>query len=225
MRYGVIGHSGRMGRALAAAFRAEGHELVLSVDENGGDFLDEPQVIVDFSRPGALATTLGLCEKYGAALVLGTTGLSAGQLEGVDEFAQSCPVVQSANFCPGINLLAMILGDYGDMLSGWTMEIVEAHHDGKVDAPSGTALMLMESAGRGCPIHSLRMGNLPGDHTAVFSNGDELLTLSHRTVNRSIFAQGALRAAEFSVIAPPGRYTFQDVLRSGAGRRREAARV
>ena len=218
MKYGIVGHSGRMGQEVAAAFGAAGHKLVLTVDENGGELLGEPQVIVDFSRAEALATTLGLCEKHGAALVLGTTALSETQQADVRALAQSRAVVQSANFGPGINLLAMILRDYKEMLGDWTMEIVEAHHDKKVDAPSGTALLLMEPTGRTCPIHSLRMGNLPGDHTVCFSNGDELLAFSHRIVNRAMLAAGALRAAEFAATAEPGYYPFQDVLRAGAGR-------
>lgn len=224
MNYGIIGYSGRMGQALAAAFDAAGHRLVLTRDENGGQVLDEPQVIVDFSRPGALVTTLGLCEQYGAALVIGTTGLDDAQLADIAAFAQSSPVVQSANFSPGVNLMAMILDDYRALLGGWAMEIVEAHHDKKADAPSGTALLLMASAGRDCPAHSLRLGNLPGDHAAVFSKGDELLTLSHRALNRSIFAQGALAAAEFAAVAPPSRYTFRDVLRAGARLPKEETR-
>ena len=207
-----------MGREIAAVFTEAGHKLVLTIDEYGGELLGEPQVIVDFSRSAALAATLELCEKHGAALVLGTTALDETQQKEVRALAQSHAVVQSANFGPGINLLAMILRDYREMLADWTMEIVETHHDKKVDAPSGTALLLMEPTGRTCPIHSLRMGNLPGDHAVLFSNGDELLSFSHRIVNRSMLAKGALHAAEFAATAGPGHYTFQDVLRAGAGR-------
>lgn len=220
VRYGIVGHSGRMGHEVASVFAEAGHELVLAVDEHGGDFegalgaSGAPRVIVDFSRPAALDATLALCEEHEAALVLGTTGLDDEQLAAVRALAATRAVVQSANFGTGINLMAMILRDYAAMLSDWSLEIEETHHDKKVDAPSGTALMLMESTGRTCPIHSLRLGNLPGDHAVHFSNGDELLSFSHRIVNRTMLARGALRAAEFAAGAKAGFYTFEDVLRN-----------
>jgi len=215
MRYGIVGSSGRMGLEVAQVFGAAGHELVLTVDENGGAGAEaSPAVIVDFSRSAALPGTIALCREHGAALVLGTTGLSGDDRASVQELAASRAVVQSANFGPGINLLSMILREYAPILSDWTMELTEAHHEKKIDAPSGTALMLMHATGRECPIHSLRLGNLPGDHEALFSNGDELMTFSHKVINRRSFAHGALLAAGFAVNSPPGLYDFEDVLRA-----------
>ncbi len=228
MRYGIVGHSGRMGREIASVFAEAGHELTLAVDERGGDSCSAsgaPQVIVDFSRPAALDATLALCGRHDAALVLGTTGLDDAQLAAVRLLAKTRAVVQSANFGTGINLMAMILRDYAEMLGDWTMEIVDVHHDKKVDAPSGTALMLMESTGRTCPVHSLRLGNLPGDHTVHFSNGDELLSFSHRIVNRTMLARGALCAAEFASGAKAGFYTFQDVLRAAGAKKIQAGGI
>ena len=215
MRYGIVGSSGRMGLEVAQVFGAAGHDPVLTADENGVAGTEaSPAVIVDFSRPAALPGTIALCREHGAALVLGTTGLSGDDRASVLELAASRAVVQSANFGPGINLLAMILREYAPILNDWTMELTEAHHEKKIDAPSGTALMLMRATGRECPIHSLRLGNLPGEHEALFSNGDELMIFSHKVINRRSFAHGALLAAMFAADSPPGLYDFEDVLRA-----------
>lgn len=213
MRYGIIGFSGRMGQELVAQFTRKGHKFVLSVDENGEKVLDSPQVILDFSLPSALPATLRLCREHGCALVSGTTGLSEEQLAEISGLASTIAVVRSSNYGAGINILAMILKDYSDMLAEWEMEIEETHHNKKIDAPSGTALMLMRAAGRVSPAHSLRLGNLPGDHTVHFALDDELLSFTHRAVNRSMLAAGALRAAEFAGRAGAGYYDFCDVLR------------
>ncbi len=214
MRYGIVGASGRMGREIAALFERAGHELVLAVDEHGMREDGTPQLVVDFSLPPALPTTLELCRRFGAALVIGTTGFDEAEKKRIRALSEECAVVYSANFGIGINLLAMILADYADLFADWELEIVEAHHNRKKDAPSGTALMLMEATGRTCPTHALRLGNLPGDHAVVYGREDELLTFSHRIVNRSLLAVGALRAAEFAHGAAKGWYTFQDVLRA-----------
>lgn len=213
MRYGIVGYSGRMGCELATIFEAAGYELTLTVDANRENVVKAPKVIVDFSLPAAWPATLRLCREYDAALVLGTTGLSTEQLTEVGALARDVAVVHSSNFGIGTNLLAMILRDYRELFADWELEIEETHHNKKKDAPSGTALMLMNAAGRDCPTHSLRLGNLPGDHTLHYARGDELLSFTHRAVNRSMFAAGALRAAEFAADAESGYYNFEDVLR------------
>lgn len=214
MLYGIVGYSGQMGRELAALFENAGHKLVLEVDADSKRVHGSPQVIVDFSLPAAWPSTLSLCREHGSALVLGTTGLDAAQAREARELADAAAVVHSSNYGVGTNLLAMILQNYGPMFSDWEMEVIEAHHNRKKDAPSGTAKMLMEAAGRDCPTHSLRLGNLPGDHSVCFALGDEVLTFTHHAVNRSMFARGAMKAAEFAVSAAPGYYSFQDVLRA-----------
>lgn len=216
MRCGIVGYTGRMGKEIGTLLREAGHDLVLTADAAGESVRGEPRVIFDFSLPGAWPGTRRLCLRYNAALVLGTTGFDGAQLEQARELGRTVPVVQSANFGIGINLLAMIMRDYSCMLADWELEISEAHHNKKKDAPSGTALTLMEAAGRACPAHSLRLGNLPGDHAAHYALGDELLTFTHRAVSRNIFAGGALKAAEFALRAGKGYYSFQDVLRAGA---------
>jgi 4-hydroxy-tetrahydrodipicolinate reductase len=212
IKYGIVGYSGRMGNEISDAFSSRGHELVCTVDVGGETIRDIPDVIIDFSRPAALSATLRICRECSSALVLGTTGLSESDVASVRELSDAVPVVHSSNFAIGINILGKILSDYANILGDWEMEMEEMHHDKKKDAPSGTALSLMAQAGRTCPAHSYRLGNLYGDHAIYFSNGDELLTFSHRAVNRSIYAWGALRAAEFAVGAENGYYSFKDVL-------------
>ena len=217
MRFGVVGSSGRMGCEVICIFGEAGHELVLSVDEASRDITGTPEVILDFSLPAGLQASIALAREYGCALVVGSTGLSDEQVGELRRLGASCAVVHSSNFGIGINLLSMILEDYRGQFADWDMEIVETHHDKKRDAPSGSALMLADATGRDFPagrMHSLRLGNLPGDHAVHLSNGDELIVLSHRLVSRAALAAGALRAAEFARSAPAGYYTFRDVLRT-----------
>jgi 4-hydroxy-tetrahydrodipicolinate reductase len=214
MKYGLVGHTGRMGKEISSLFGRCGHELVFTSDIDGEHLVEPPQVVMDFSRPQALESTIRVCRDNSAALVLGTTGLCESDVEAVRELANSIPVVHSSNFGVGITLLCLMLADYASIFQDWEMEIEEKHHNKKADAPSGTALSLMAAAGRNCPAHSLRLGNLPGDHTVYLANGDELLTFSHRVINRSVLAKGALRAAEFAETTAKGYYTFQDVLRA-----------
>lgn len=203
-----------MGQELASLFEKAGHEFTLAIDAEAEKITAAPQVIVDFSLPAAWTSTLRLCRENSAALVLGTTGFSDTQRQEVLELSKTAAVIHSSNYGVGVNLLAIILRDYSDMLSDWEMEVVEAHHNRKKDAPSGTAKTLMEAAGRTCPTHSLRLGNLPGDHSVCFALGDEVLTFTHHAISRSMFARGALKAAEFAVSAAPGYYSFQDVLKA-----------
>lgn len=214
MRFGIVGYSGQMGHELASLFENAGHNLTLTVDLDSEKVKASPQVILDFSLPTAWASTLRLCREHSSALVLGTTGFNEEQLREVRKLSESVAVVHSSNFGVGTNILAMILQNYSSMLSDWEMELVEAHHNRKKDAPSGTAKMLMSAAGRCCPTHSLRLGNLPGDHSVCFALGDEVLTFTHHAISRSMFARGAMRAAEFAATAVPGYYSFQDVLKA-----------
>ena len=213
MRYGLIGYSGRMGREIEAIFSRAGHELVLKADERGEEYSASPEVIVDFSQPTALPGTIRLCRAHNTALVLGTTGFSEADFAQIRSLSEQHAVVHSSNFSVGVNLLSMILADYAKLFERWEMEITETHHNQKKDAPSGTALMLMQAANRDCPTHSLRLGNVPGDHTVTYALDDEVLSLTHHAIKRSIFAAGALVAAEFAHTAPSGYYTFRDVLR------------
>lgn len=210
MRYGVVGASGRMGQELLKVFAA--HECVYAADVDGVRETGAPQVVLDFSSPKALPVTIGACERFRAACVVGTTALGDGDLAALRDLATRVPVVQSFNFSQGVTILKMMLRSFAPLLAGWDAEIVETHHNKKKDAPSGTAILLGKAVGRDCPTHSLRLGGVPGDHSVVFANDGEVLELSHRAISRSVFALGALRAAEFALRAKPGYYTFEEVI-------------
>jgi 4-hydroxy-tetrahydrodipicolinate reductase len=210
MRYGVVGHSGRMGNEIVRAFH--GHELTLTIDAEKEWKDKAPEVIVDFSSPAATSRTIEMCREHESALVIGTTALSSKQLQELMELGHSVPVVQSFNFSTGINILKIILRESGYMLSDWEMVMSETHHSKKKDAPSGTAILLQEASGRECDIASLRMGGVPGDHEVYFANEGEVVKFSHRALSRGVFALGALKAAEFAVTKDQGFYTFEEVI-------------
>ena len=215
MNYGLIGATGKMGREIVNVFKD--HSLVLTVDSKGEELHGTPRVVVDFSSRGALDRTLAVCARHKAALVLGTTALEESDFTRLREYGEIAPVVQSYNFATGVNILKMILREYAPLFEGWDLEVLETHHNKKKDAPSGTAILLRDATGRDCPTHSLRMGGVPGDHAVLFGNDGEVVTFGHRAIARNVFAIGALRAALFTLTAPPGFYTFEDVLKNTRG--------
>ncbi len=216
MRYGLVGAAGRMGGEIRKAFAA--HDLVFTRDVDGETHTGTPQALVDFSLPAAFPSTIAAARRFACPLVIGTTGLSAEQLAEVRILGEQTAVVQSFNFATGVTLLKMMLREFAPFFADWDAEISETHHNKKKDAPSGTAILLREATGRDCPTHSLRMGGVPGDHTVFFANEGEVLSLTHRALSRSVFALGALKAAEFTVSAAPGFYTFEEVLSCGLKR-------
>ncbi len=216
MRYGLVGAAGRMGGEIRKAFAA--HDLVFTLDVDGETHTGTPQALVDFSLPAAFPSTIAAARRFACPLVIGTTGLSAEQLAEVRILGEQTAVVQSFNFATGVTLLKMMLREFAPFFADWDAEISETHHNKKKDAPSGTAILLREATGRDCPTHSLRMGGVPGDHTVFFANEGEVLSLTHRALSRSVFALGALKAAEFAVSAAPGFYTFEEVLSCGLKR-------
>ena len=220
MNYGVIGHSGRMGREIMSVFGSSGHVPVLLADENGiASENGKPQLMINFAPPASVKDTIKLCEKYGSSLIIGTTGLNDEHMNNLQTLSLKVPVVQSFNFATGINVLKIILREFSLMLSDWDAEIVEIHHNKKKDAPSGTAILLRDAMFEGdnkrkkCDIHSLRIGGVPGDHVVDFANDGEVISLSHRAISRTVFALGALKAAEFALNAEPGLYSYEDVLK------------
>jgi 4-hydroxy-tetrahydrodipicolinate reductase len=238
-RIGIIGSEGRMGHALAEAIRAAEHELAGGVDQ-GGDapaLARAAEVMVDFSSPAALEANLDAASAAGVPIVVGTTGLEERHHWLLDEAAKTVPVLQTGNTSLGVNLLAHLVEEAASRLGeDWDIEIVETHHRHKVDAPSGTALLLGEAAARGRGVRlaeasergrdgqtgargsgnigfaSLRGGSVAGDHTVYLLADNERLALSHLAENRGIFARGAVRAAEWLIGKPAGRYTMKDVL-------------
>ena len=238
-RIGIIGSAGRMGQALTEAIAAAGHDLAGGIDQ-GGDALALAQasdVLVDFSAPAALEFNLDAAIHAGTPIVVGTTGLAERHHWLVDAAAVSIPVLQTGNTSLGVTLLAHLVREAAARLGeDWDIEITETHHRMKLDAPSGTALLLGEAAaaGRGVDLAevsergrdgvtgareagaigfaSLRGGSVAGDHTVHFLADNERLSFTHLAENRAIFARGAVRAGLWLIGKAPGRYTMPEVL-------------
>ena len=240
---GIIGSEGRMGQAIAALLAKGEHSLAGGADAHAtGDsdaaaLADRSEVLVDFSSPTALEANLHAAIGAGIPIVIGTTGLTERHHTAIDHAAHAIAVLQTGNTSLGVTLLAHLVGEAAARLGPeWDIEIVEMHHRLKVDAPSGTALLLGEAAatGRGIPLAtnsergrdgdtgaraagaigfaSLRGGTVAGEHSVILAGPEERLILAHSAENRTIFARGAIRAAEWLIGKPPGRYTMSQVL-------------
>lgn len=247
MKILISGALGHMGRAVAAQASADGIEIVAGVDALQGDcsfpchtsFDALPDcsgaVIVDFSRPEALTSLLVYAVKNHLPVVLATTGYTPEQEQEVDQAARQIPVFRSANMSVGVALLRHLCQEAAKVLGEtFDVEIVEAHHNRKVDAPSGTALLLFDAiknaydepryaqlgrGGRNCKrqhneigIHALRGGTVTGEHEVCFFGPAERIRLSHSAEDRSVFASGALKAAAYLQGKAPGRYTMEDLV-------------
>jgi len=238
-RIGIIGSEGRMGQAIAAALAAAGETLSGGIDK-GGDveaLAKDSDVLIDFSSPHALEANLDAAVAAGIPIVVGTTGLEERHHWLCDAAAENTAVLQTGNTSLGVTLLAHLVREAAQRLGDdWDIEIVETHHRMKVDAPSGTALLLGEAAATGRNIAladnsergrdgitgkrgtgtigfaSLRGGTVAGDHTVYFLADNERIALSHLAENRTIFAKGAVRAAQWLLGKPKGRYTMPEVL-------------
>jgi 4-hydroxy-tetrahydrodipicolinate reductase len=226
IRIALVAPDGKMGRAIA----------LLAAEDPGFD-LDQhnPEVLIDFSAPSALGGSLERAVNAGIPILVGTTGLGPDADAQIETAAQSIPVLRSANTSLGVALLAELVERAAKVLGpGWDIEIAEAHHRFKADAPSGTALMLGEAAakGRGSSLEaergrdgtglarsegsigfaSLRGGTVAGDHDVLFLGPEERLILGHKAESRMIFARGALAAARFLHGKPAGLYSMRDVI-------------
>lgn len=172
-------------------------------------------VAIDFSLPQGFDAVLALCVARGAALVSGTTGLSAAQEAQLEAAAASIPLAWASNFSLGVAVLHELVERAGRLLPGWDCDIVEAHHTRKLDAPSGTALTLgaAAQAGGATPHYaSIRAGDIVGEHLVQFATAGERIELVHRASNRDIFARGALHAAARLHGRAPGRYRVAALL-------------
>ncbi|WP_095011397.1 4-hydroxy-tetrahydrodipicolinate reductase [Tsuneonella mangrovi] len=238
-RIGIVGSEGRMGLALAEAVADAGLDLAGGVDQ-GGDcarLADSSDVLVDFSSPLALEGNLHAAVGAGIPILVGTTGLEERHHTAIDAAARVIPVLQTGNTALGVTLLAHLVKEAASRLGPeWDIEILEMHHRMKVDAPSGTALLLGQAAadGRGIDLAShsergrdgqtgarkegaigfasLRGGTVAGEHSVILAGEHERLTLSHSAEDRMIFARGAVKAAQWLVDKTSGRYGMQDVL-------------
>lgn len=236
---GIIGSSGRMGQALATAIAEAGHDVAAQVDhgDDPAKALEGCDAVVDFSSPDALERTLAAVRELRIPILVGTTGLEDAHFAMLDNAAEVIAVLQTGNTSLGVTLLAHLVGEAAKRLGeDWDIEILEMHHRRKVDAPSGTAKLLGEAAAhaRGIDLAdnmesgrdgqtgaraqgaigfaALRGGTVAGEHSVIFAGEEERLTLSHSAENRSIFARGAVRAAQWLIGKPAGRYTMEDVL-------------
>jgi 4-hydroxy-tetrahydrodipicolinate reductase len=235
----LLGGKGRMGEAIAAAAAKADVEITAALDL--GDDLSKHigacDVVIDFSSPNATQALCLACREAGKPAVIGTTGHTKEQRASIEQLAASVPVVLSPNFSVGVNALFWLTQKAAEMLGDdFDLEITEMHHRLKKDAPSGTAKKLAEilcesrgldygkdvrhgreglvgqRSGNEIGVHSIRGGDVVGDHTVTFAGAGERLELSHKAASRETFAAGALRAARWVGGKPAGLYSMQDVL-------------
>ena len=241
-RIGIIGSAGRMGAALGAAIGSAGCAQSGGVDRDDDEaaltaLAAGSDCLVDFSSPAALEATLDAAMAASIPVVVGTTGLADRHHWLIDAAAARIPVLQTGNTSLGVTMLAALVRDAAARLGpDWDIEIVEMHHRHKVDAPSGTALLLGEAAARGRGIDlaahmergrdgvtgaraagaigfaSVRGGSVAGEHDVIFAAEGERIVLAHRAEDRAIFARGAVKAALWLCRQEAGRYGMEDVL-------------
>jgi len=264
LRVGIAGVGGRMGCTLVQAIQHAGDGVALgaalehagssAVGRDAGDVagigalgvivgsdipaaLDQCDVLIDFTTPEASLGYLDACRSRGIALVLGTTGFSGAALRQIEDAAGEIPLCKSSNFSTGVNLCFKLLADAARALGDTVdVEVIEAHHRHKVDAPSGTALSMGEVVAgalgrsfdadavfcreghtgarerREIGFSTIRGGDIVGDHTVLFAGDGERIEISHKASSRMAFAGGALRAARWLAGRPAGLYDMQDVL-------------
>lgn len=262
VRLAVVGAGGRMGCRIVAlatesdhvkvtgALERPGHpsvgrdagivagcgELKLAVTSDPKRALSDANVIIDFTAPSAIDSYLGSAIAGKIGIVIGTTALTDANNAAIGTAVKSVPVITAPNMSVGVNLLFKIAPMITEALGGaYDIEIIEAHHNRKKDAPSGTAERLLENIAaarkvskdkavygrRGIVgerardeigVHAVRAGDIVGEHTVIFATGGERIELTHRASSRDTFASGALRAAEFITGRKPGLYSMHDVL-------------
>lgn len=245
----ISGCNGRMGQAVAAVCRADNSiRIVAGIDTNTVKLCDYPvyvtpmeyggssDVVVDFSHPAALPCLLSYCIARSLPIVLCTTGYSEDELTLIRSAAEKIPIFKSANMSIGINLLLALVRQTAEALGGdFDIEIVERHHNKKLDAPSGTALTLADAASEGLKsspqyiyerqsfrkprgkneigISAVRGGTIPGEHEVIFAGSNEVIELKHTVYSREVFAAGAVRAAKFlAKQTEPRIYDMNDLL-------------
>lgn len=244
----VCGIGGKMGLCVCEAIAADGEaqvvcgvdtktpELEIPVYKSFGETKENVDVIIDFSSPSALHSQLEWAKTKHIPVILATTGYSEDDLKYIEACSEEIAIFKTANFSVGVSLLVKLVRDATEALGeSFDIEIVEKHHRLKADAPSGTAIMLAESAnstfcdkkkyvngrnGTVCKrggeigIHAVRGGTIVGEHEVVFAGEDEIITLSHSARSKKVFAAGAVRAAKWIIGKPPGIYNMTDMLKN-----------
>ena len=232
----VIGGNGRMGRLVREELLAKGFEVLGSYDVDNIAELDgdapAADVAIDFSAPAALPHTLAYVRRTGAAVVCGTTGISAEQLDDLRALGEKNRVIWASNYSLGVAALRRATAMVAETLAGWDVEIVETHHNQKADAPSGTAKALLAAVdptgerpvvsgrdglvGARVPgeigMHAVRGGTVAGTHEVHFFGTDEEVCLTHRAASRQIFVTGAVVAAQRLLERAPGFYDFDTLM-------------
>ena len=241
------GCNGKMGRMITEIVKNEEDAVIAAgVDKFTGIPNDYPvfeeitqwdvDVVIDFSNAGAVDELLDYCVEKNLPVVLCTTGLSDEQLKKVEECSEKIAVLKSANMSMGINLLLKLLKDAAKVLApaGYDIELVEKHHNQKLDAPSGTALALADSINEAMGneyeyvydrsqvrkkrdtkeigISAVRAGTIVGEHEVIFAGTDEVIEFKHTAYSRSVFAKGAVEAGKFLAGQPAGMYDMGDVI-------------
>lgn len=215
----------------------KGEEKPFPVYTNVSDCKDDADVLIDFSNAKAVDALVDYCEGRKLPAVICTTGLSEEQLSKVKKLSESVPVLRSANMSVGVNTIFDILRNYSKVFAdaGFDIEIVEKHHNRKLDAPSGTALALADAVNEGLSekyeyeldrasknekrpknqigIVAVRGGNIVGEHEVIFAGMDEVITIKHTATSRGVFATGAIQGAKFLASAKSGLYSMEDVIR------------
>jgi 4-hydroxy-tetrahydrodipicolinate reductase len=213
INYGLIGSSGRLGNIVSSVFNENDHHMVFSFSLEEEKLYSHPELIIDCSLPGVFSKTVEFVKRFNSPLIIATTGLSAEQFEELKKLSRVVPVVQSYNFSIGIQVLLKLTQVAKETLKDWDVEITETHHRFKKDKPSGTAKMIRQLfSEREVNVSSLRLGNVPGDHTIKFGSLGEVISLSHSATSRRTFAEGILLSAEFIMKKKNGFFTFTDVV-------------
>jgi len=234
IKLGIAGVCGRMGRRIfELAQQDREFEINLALEKKGTPMIGRElgklkissspdglflvDAFVDFTTPEATEIHLDYVARYKKALVLGTTGLNDTQLKKMEEVSKIVPIVFSPNMSVGVNVLFAMLPEIAKRLGpDYSIEIVEAHHRAKKDAPSGTAKkfaqILADATKKEIPTHAIRLGDIVGDHTIIFCGNSERIEIKHQAHSRDLFALGALKAVKWVFGKPAGLYSMQDVL-------------
>ena len=235
LQVAILG-AGAMGNVLAQTVDAQDDAVVVGVVESrNGETLQalgsDPHVVIDFSNPANLDMLISYCTEHNCPAVIATTGFTPEQEERIAALAQQVPVVFAANFSLGITVMRRVLSEIAPILEGsFDMEVIEKHHNKKLDSPSGTAKMLVAALnpdhayeevhgregnrkrGKEIGIHAVRGGTIAGEHDVIFAGEDEILEIKHTAGSKKIFAAGAVTAARFTQTAAPGLYDMENVL-------------